>query len=131
MVTYARFKFLRGLSISRPPALCLAPGPDPGPDPWPPVRMYWPWPRICIYRPWPPICIYQPWLATLLPVRGLSFHIPTLSPQLVFVFTVLDHDLYYRSGAWIWIYLIIGSSSNSSNIFRIDNINISMVILVN
>ena len=38
------------------------------------------WPRS-----WPLICIYQRWPTTLLPVRGLSLRIPTLSPQFVFV----------------------------------------------
>ena len=55
-------------------------------------------PSICICRPWPPVCIYQLWLPiynypprpkTLLPVRGLSLHIPTLSSQFVFIFTAL------------------------------------------
>ena len=115
--------------------------------PRPPISMYWSWPPICISRPWPPICIYKlwpqificrSWPTILLPVRALTLHIPTLSFQFVFVFTVLAHDLYYRSGAWIRIYLIIGSSSSSSsgssdsssNFFGIDNVNISMPILV-
>ena len=103
-------------------------------------------PSICICRPWPPVCIYQLWLPiynypprpkTLLPVRGLSLHIPTLSSQFVFVFTALAYDLYYQSGAWICIYLIIGSSSSSgssnssSNFVGINSTNICMTILVN
>ena len=136
-----------------PPALAtnlclpaLAPNlylPTPGPQfvftaPWPSFCIYRPWPIICIYRPWLPICIYRPWPTILLPVRGLSWHIPTLSPWFVFVFTVLAYDLYYRSVAWICIYLIIGSSSSgssnsnsSSNFFAINNTNICMPILVN
>ena len=91
----------------------------------------------CIYRPWPPISIYQPWPTILVPVRGLTLHIPTLSHQFVFVFTSLAHDLLYRSGAWICIYRINGSSSigssnsSSSNFFGIDNTNIIISILVN
>ena len=47
------------------PALCLGPGPVPGP------------------RPWLSICIYPKFVFTG-SARGLSFHIPTLSPQFVF-----------------------------------------------
>ena len=62
---------------------------------------------------------------------------PTLSPQFVFVFTTLAYNFYYRSGTWIYIYQIIGSSSSgssngsNSNFFGIDDTNISMPILVN
>ena len=71
----------------------------------------------------------------IIPVRGLTLHIPTLSPQLAFVFTALAYDLHYRSGNWICIYLITGSSSSgssnsSSNFFEINNTNICMLILV-
>ena len=98
-----------------------------------PICIYWPCPPICIYQHWSPICIYQPWPTILLPVQDLTLHIPTLPPQFVFVFTTLAHYLYYRSGAWIYIYLIIGSSSSSSgscdssrsNFFGIDNTNVS------
>ena len=64
-------------------------------------------------------------------------HIPTLFSQLVLVFTALNYDLYYQSGAWIWIYLIIGSSSSgscnssSNNFFGIDNTIIRMSVLIN
>ena len=102
--------------------------------PWPPICIYRPWhpiciygtwpqicikrprPPICIHGPWFPICIYRPWPTILLPVRSLSLHIPTLSSQFIFVFTALAYDLYYRSGAWICIYLIIDSGSGRSNI---------------
>ena len=97
-----------------------------------PICIYWPCPPICIYQHWSPICIYQPWPTILLPVQDLTLHIPTLPPQFVFVFKTLAHYLYYRSGAWIYIYLIIGSSSSSgscdssrSNFFGIDNTNVS------
>ena len=49
----------------------------------------------------------------------------------------LAYDLYYRSGAWICIYFIIGSSSSgsynssSNNFFVIEKTNICMLILVN
>ena len=65
-----------------------------------------PWLPICIYWAWPPICIYS----------GLQH--------------------YYRSGAWICIYLIVSSSSSgsgnssSSNFFGIDKTSICMPILV-
>ena len=71
--------------------------------------------------------------------RACVLHIATLSTQFVFVFTALAYDLNYQSGAWICIYLIIGSSSSSSgscnsssssNFFGIDNTNICMPILV-
>ena len=114
----------RSVCISRPPAFCLTPSPGSRPP-------------ICVYRSWLPICIYRPWPTILLLVRALSLHIPTLSPQFVFVFTVLAYDLYYRSGAWICIYIIIGSRSSgsknsiSSNFFGTSNTNICMPILVN
>ena len=150
--------------ISQPPALCLALGPGPLPRSWSPnlsfrlqssICAYRPWHPICIYRLWPPIyiyrpylpifiyrawlpiCIYRSWPTILLPVRGLSLHIPTLCPQFVVVFTVLAYDLYYRFGAWICIYLIIGSSSSGSsnsssrNFFGTTNINIFIPVLVN
>ena len=88
---------------------------------------------ICIHQPWLRICIYGHWPTMLLPVRGLSLHVPTLTPQFVFVFTALVYDLYYRSGTWICIYLIIGSSSSgssnysSSNFFGTNNINILVI----
>ena len=68
-----------------------------------------------------PIWIYRCWPTILLPMRGVSLHIPTLSPQFVFAFTALAHKLYYRPGAWIFIYLIIGSSSSGSSISRSSN----------
>ena len=135
-----------GICISRPPTLCLAPGPGSGHRLWPPICIYRLWPPICIYRPWPPICIchpwlpiciYRPWPRILLPARGLSLHRATFSPQFVFVFTALAHDLYYRFGTWICIYLIIGgstsgsSNSSSSNFFGINNTNICMPSLAN
>ena len=89
--------------------------PTPGPRPLPSVCIYRPWHPICIYRSWSPIFIYQPWPTTLLPVQSLSLHTPSLSPQFVNVFTALTYNLYYRSGAWICIYHIFGSSSGSSN----------------
>ena len=65
-------------------------------------------------------------------------NIPTLSPQFVFGFTTPAYNLYDRCGTLICIYLIIGSSSsgscnssNSSNLFRINNTNICMPILEN
>ena len=67
----------------------------------------------------------------------MTFHMPTLSSQFVFIFTALTHNLYYQFVALICIFLIIGSSSSgnsnssSSNFFRIDNTNVSMPILVN
>ena len=72
-----------------------------------PNCVYQPWPPICVYRPWSPIRIYRPWPTILLPVRDLSLHIPTLSPQFVFAFTALAYDLYYRSGAWFAFTLLL------------------------
>ena len=101
--------------------LFVSPGPFPRPRPWPPfcvcrpwppIFIYWPRPPICIYRPCLAICIYRHWPTILLPARGLSLHIPTFSPEYVFVFTAMVYDMYYWSGAWICIYLIIGSSSS-------------------
>ena len=132
----------------------VVPGPLLGPQSWPPICIYWPWSPICVYQPCPPICIYEPcppiciyehwipiciyqsWPTILLPFRDLSLYIPALSPQFVFVFTSMAYDLYYRSGAWICIYLIVSSSSSgssnssSSNFFGIDKTNICMPILV-
>ena len=51
-----------------------------------------------VYWPWSPVCIYWPSPTILLPARGLSLNILTLSPQFVFVFAALAHDLYY--GPW-------------------------------
>ena len=102
-----------------------------------PLLGHRPWPPICICRAWHPICIYRHWPTILLPVRGLSLDIPTLFPQFAFVFTALSYNLYYRSGAWICIYFIIGSSSSSgssysgSNFLGINSTNICMTILVN
>ena len=126
-----------------------AAGPLLGLRSWPslPVFIYRFWPLICIYRIWLPICISRPrlpiciyrlWPTILLPAHGLSLHIPTLSLQFIFIYiTALAYDLYYRSGAWICIYFIIGSSSSgsynssSNNFFVIENTNICMPILVN
>ena len=123
-----------------------APGPGPDPLPCPPICVYRLWHPVCIYRPrppiriyrlWLPMCIYRPWPTILLPVRGLSLHIPILSPQFVFVFTTLDYNLYYQSGVRLCIYFIMGSSSSSSsnssrsNFFGINSTNICMSILVN
>ena len=109
-----------GLCISRPPALCLAPGPQPWSliciyRPWPLICIYRPWPSICIYRPWPPICIYRPWLPIciyrpcplfvftgpglqfLSSVWSLSLHIPILTPPNLYLLA-LAYGLYYRFG---------------------------------
>ena len=135
--------FWKGLCISQPLALCLAPGPGPGPQPWPPICVYRSWCPICIYRlcplifiyrPWLPICFYLPWPTILLPVCSLTLHISTLSFQFLFA---LAHNLYYRSGTWIYIYLIIvstssgSSNSSSSNLFGINNNKVNIPILVN
>ena len=88
------------------------------------------------YKPWLPTCIYRPCLTILLLVRGLSLHIPTLSPWFEFVFTVQAWNLYYRSRTLVFIYLIIVSSSSgsrnssSSNLFEINTTNICIPILV-
>ena len=85
-----------------------------------------------------PNLYYRLWPTILLPGHGLSLHIPTLSLQFIFIYIMaLAYDLYYRSGAWICIYFIIGSSSSgsynssSNNFFVIENTNICMLILVN
>ena len=98
-----------------------------------------------------------------LPELSPNFHLPALAPNLYFptlgynfitsqwpefthtnIFPLICTciycpclHLYYRSGAWICIYLIIGSSnsvgsySRSSNFFGTNNTNICMPILVN
>ena len=76
-------------------------------QPWHPICIYQPWPLIYIYWPWLPSCIYRHWPTVLLPVRDVSLHIPTWSPQSVFVFTALAYDLNCRSGALICIYFIV------------------------
>ena len=58
-------------------------------QPWSPICIYRHWPPNCIYQPWLPICIHRHWSTILLPFQGLSLHIPTLSLQFIFVFTVL------------------------------------------
>ena len=109
--------------------------------------------------------LYLPTLAPdlYLPELSPNFHLPTLAPKLYFptlgynfitsqwpefthtnIFPLICTciycpclHLYYRSGAWICIYLIIGSSnsvgsySRSSNFFGTNNTNICMPILVN
>ena len=100
--------------MSPPPPLCLAP--DPGPDP-----------KLVFSGPGPQF---------LLPVRVLSLLIPILSPQFVFTGPGLRFILLIRN---LNFYLLIsgnggsGSSnvSSSSNLFGIDNTNISILILVN
>ena len=92
----------------------LAPGLLLGPQSWPPICIYRPcqsgaW--ACIYQhcpPPPPICIY--------------WSCPTI----------------FITALWICIYLLIYSSSsassnisNRSNFLGLDNVNISMPILVN
>ena len=67
------------------------------------------------------------------PGPQLAFAIP--GPQ--FIFTGPGLQFYYQSGAWLCIYLIMGSSSSgssnssSSNFFGINSTNICMSILVN
>ena len=124
-----KWEIYSGVCIFQVSALCFIPGPSP--YSWPSICIYRPQPPICIYRLWPRISIFRPSTSTLLPVWGPSLHIPTLSPRFVFVFAALEYDLYYRSGAWICSYLIIGSSnSSSSSFFGIDNTNIFMPVLV-
>ena len=113
---------LLDVCISLLPALCLPSGLVPN---W--------------YIPVLALNLYLPALVyNFITSPGLDIlHIPTLSSQFVFVFTVLAYDLHYWSGAWIYIYVIIGSSSSgscnssSSNFFGIDNTNIYMPILGN
>ena len=73
-----------------------------------------------------------------LPALAPNLYLPALANSFVpFRSLTLAHDLYYRYGAWICIYFIIGSSSSGSssgsrsNFFGIDNTNVSMPISVN
>ena len=87
--------------------------------------------------------LYLPALTPNLYISSLVYNLITsLGPEFLIyrfllVFMALNYDLYYQSGAWIWIYLIIGSSSSSScnsssnNFFGIDNTIICMSILIN
>ena len=45
-----------------------------------------------------PVYISWPWPTILLPIQGLTLHIPTLSPQSILVFTSMADDLPYHSG---------------------------------
>ena len=93
--------------------------------------------QIFIYRSWSQIYVYRPGLLFYQQSGIWVLHIPTLFPQFVFVFTALAYDLYYRFGAWLCLYVIIGSSSSgscnssSNSFFGIDNTNIFMPILAN
>ena len=87
----------KGICISRPPALCLAPGPGPqfvftslGPQLYLPglaTNLYLPALAPNLYLPALAPNLYLPALAPnlYLPAQpGLSLHIPTLSPQFLF-----------------------------------------------
>ena len=68
--------------------------------------------------------------SSYLPALAPSLYLPALAP-------VTGLQFYYQSGAWMYIYLIIGSSSSgisnssSSNFFGINTTNLCMPILVN
>ena len=101
-----------GVCISRHPVLCLAPVLAPN--------------------------LYLPALAyNFITSPGPEFAHTNLVSSICICIKALAYDLYYRSGAWICIYLIIGSSSSgssnssSSNLFGINNTNICMPILIN
>ena len=89
------------VSVSRTPVMNPVLGPRPQfvfTDPGPQLYLTALVPNL--YLPaLAPICLYRPWPTILLPVRRLGLHVPTLSPQFVFVFTALAYDLHYRSGA--------------------------------
>ena len=84
-----------------------------------------------LYLPAPAPNLYLPTLTNnYITSPGPDFAY-TLSPLFVFVFTALTHNLYYRSGACICVYLIIGSSSSAS-VFSIglnpDTLNHDLLI---
>ena len=105
-----------------------------------PIYIYRSCPRFVFTGPGPKFVFTGPSLLYCYQPGAWVLHIPTLSTQFVCVFTALVYDLYYRPGAWICLYVIIGIStyliigscnSSSSNFFGIDNTNICMLILVN
>ena len=117
------------------PALCLGPnlaltfGPDFSPHHLPLA------PNLYLLTKAPNFCLLvltpNLYFAALTPYLYLQ----TLAPN--FYLPVLANNFIIGLGAWISIYLIIGSSSSSSgssdsssNFFGIDNVNISMPILV-
>ena len=110
-------------SFAWPPILALAsPAPYPSSDP-----------QFVFTAPGPKFAFTDLVYNFITSLGAWFFHIPILSPQFVFVFAALAYDLYYRSGTWICIYLIIGSNSSgtcnsSSNFFGIDSTNICMPI---
>ena len=86
--------FFKMLKLFETCLYLLAPGPGPGSG----TQFVFTGPGLQLVLP--ALALNLCLLATvykLLPVRGLSLHIPTWSPQFVFVFTALAYDLYYWS----------------------------------
>ena len=139
-----------GIWISRPTALCLAPGLGPGPQ----FVFTGPGPQFVftglapnLYLPGLTPNLYLSALAPnfYLPTLALNFYLPALvSPEHGLAYTNLVPPICiywpwptnFITVLWFCIYLLIyssssGSSSNSSNFLGLDNTHISMPILVN
>ena len=130
----------QGFCIFQPLALCLGLGPGPqcvfiGPGPQ--FVYTGPGPQFVFTGPSPQFVFTGPGPIFVFTDSSLQFYYQSISPQFVFEFTALVYDLYYRSEAWICIYLIINISrsgscnSSSSNFFGKDNTNICTPIFVN
>ena len=141
-----------GIWISRPTALCLAPGLGPGPQ----FVFTGPGPQFVFTGLAPNL--YLPGLTPNLYLSALApnFYLPTLAPNFYLPALVSpEHGLAYTNLVppiciywpwptifitvlWFCIYLLIYSSSsgssnigNSSNFLGLDNTNISIPSLVN
>ena len=151
-IKFSLYKILTkiGKCISQYSALCLLPGPQPWPQslftsPGTQFVFTGPGPHNIftsssvqfVFNIGPKFAFTGPSLQYYYQSRASVLHILTLSTKFVFVFIALAYNLCYWSGAWICIFLIVGSRSSGtfnssiSNFFEIDNSNISMPILVN
>ena len=143
---------VKGICISRPPALCLAPAPGPGHQflfTGPGLQFVFtgPGPQFVFTGPGPKFVFTGPGPQFVFTGPGPNFYLPALfssKPGLADTNLVPPICIYWPwptifiTVLWICIYLLIYSSSsgssninNSSNFLGLDNTHISMPILVN